>query len=250
MKKLLTLIFALNCAVLSADTLPSKELELIFEKNYLHAEDNLDMLYYMAGQALNDSNSTALPSELVQDFKHYAESEEGRQKFIPIYGKRFSTEDTNEILELVYDDRYMKYRENLAIANFECHQESRKVFEDLVAKKHGNDSHSSSHIKHVTESNFDEILKSSKYVIMDVYADWCGPCKTLAPIFKELNKEYGDKYRFVKMDSDKEMALSKSLRVTGLPTIIFYVNGKEVGREIGFINKEKLLSKIKSYFSK
>lgn len=97
----------------------------------------------------------------------------------------------------------------------------------------------------ITSQNFDqEIEKSDKPVIIDVYATWCGPCQYMAPVFEELSKEMGDKYKFAKLNIDEERDLAVKYNVSSIPTFIFIKNGEVVGREMGFMEKETLKSKI------
>jgi len=92
----------------------------------------------------------------------------------------------------------------------------------------------------INEQNFKEILKTNKRVILDVYAPWCGPCKRLAPILAELSEELTDRYTFVKLDGTENRELMKKLKIKGFPTIVLFKKGKEVKRNVGFINKEDL----------
>lgn len=96
----------------------------------------------------------------------------------------------------------------------------------------------------MTNLNASELLNQNVLTVVDIYADWCGPCKSLAPILKELNSEYGGKVHFVKLNADRENALSNSYNITGLPTLIFIKNGQEVGRHTGFMSKNELIMNI------
>lgn len=75
-----------------------------------------------------------------------------------------------------------------------------------------------------------EITDARTPMVVDVFATWCGPCKMIAPMLEKLSKELGEKARVAKMDSDLEQELSTELRVAGLPTLIFFKEGKEVHR--------------------
>lgn len=105
-----------------------------------------------------------------------------------------------------------------------------------------------SSIIYLNADNFHQILNNPLPIILDVYTDWCGPCKQLAPIFEELNKELGNRYLFVKLNADEQKNLSDHFNVRALPTLIFIKDGKELGRSSGFVNKSQLTSMIKSYF--
>lgn len=101
----------------------------------------------------------------------------------------------------------------------------------------------------VTSKTFNETIDHSSSVIVDVYADWCGPCKRLAPVMKELSDEY-PQYTFIKIKAEEEnFSLLNTLGVQALPTIIFYKNGKEIRRELGFKYKAEMSDIIKSVYN-
>jgi thioredoxin 1 len=94
---------------------------------------------------------------------------------------------------------------------------------------------------------FDEILKSDKPVLIDFYAEWCGPCKMLAPILKEVKEEIGDAVTIVKIDVDASPQASQKFEIRGVPTLILYKNGEQVWRKSGLLDKQSLLSLLKQY---
>lgn len=99
----------------------------------------------------------------------------------------------------------------------------------------------------ITQDNLErEINQSSKPVIVDVYAVWCGPCQQMTPIFDELEKEVGDKYAFAKINVDESRELSIKYGVTSVPTFLFIKNGQVKGKETGYMAKEALKKKIES----
>ncbi|APR65260.1 thioredoxin [Borrelia anserina] len=98
------------------------------------------------------------------------------------------------------------------------------------------------------ENNKKWDFRGKKPAIIDFYADWCGPCKMLAPIYDELSKKYGDKIDFYKVDTDKEQEVSIALGVRSLPTIIFIpVEGKPK-ISVGFIQQDSFEDAIKDLF--
>lgn len=98
---------------------------------------------------------------------------------------------------------------------------------------------------HFTDQNFtSETLKGLS--IIDMYADWCGPCKMMAPIFEEVAKNYEGKVKMGKINVDESPGIPGKFGVTGIPTIIFLKDGKEVDRLVGFQSKEVLVQKVES----
>ena len=93
-------------------------------------------------------------------------------------------------------------------------------------------------------SNFLEIINQNKPVLVDFFAEWCGPCKMMSPILKEVKSTLGDKVSIIKIDVDKNQALAAKYQVRGVPTLILYKSGKQVWRQSGAIQKNELVSII------
>ena len=97
------------------------------------------------------------------------------------------------------------------------------------------------------KSSFSKIINSDVPVLVDFYADWCGPCKMLAPILKEVKNDLGDKIKIVKIDVDKNQNLASSYQVRGVPTMLLFINGKQVWRQSGVVQKADILSVIQNH---
>ncbi len=98
---------------------------------------------------------------------------------------------------------------------------------------------------HVTDSTFDtQVLKSDIPVLTDFWAEWCGPCKMIAPILEEIAEDYDGQIKIAKVDVDENNQIAMRLGVQSIPTVILFKNGQAVERLVGAMPKERLLSRI------
>lgn len=95
--------------------------------------------------------------------------------------------------------------------------------------------------------NFQEVINSGKPVLVDFFAEWCGPCQTMMPVLKELASELGDSVRIIKIDIDKNPGAANSFGVRGVPTFFIFKDGKSVWRQSGAIPKSELVKALKQY---
>ena len=96
-------------------------------------------------------------------------------------------------------------------------------------------------IKHVTDDSFEsEVLKSDVPVLVDYWAEWCGPCKMLAPAIEELANTFSGRVRVGKVNTDDNPGTPSEYRITGIPTVILFKGGREVQRFVGMTQKSKL----------
>lgn len=98
-----------------------------------------------------------------------------------------------------------------------------------------------------TDNNFEnEVLNSEVPVLVDFYADWCGPCKMMAPVIEELSTQYEGKAKIGKLDVDQNGVTAQKYRVMSIPTILLIKDGKVVETVVGAVPKQQLEAKIKS----
>ena len=97
----------------------------------------------------------------------------------------------------------------------------------------------------ITAANFEnEVLRSDKPVLLDFYADWCGPCKMLSPIIEEVRKETEGKAVVGKINVDEQQELAMQFGVMSIPTLLVFENGKVVKQSIGYIEKDEVMALI------
>ena len=100
-------------------------------------------------------------------------------------------------------------------------------------------------VLHLNRNNFDsEVLKSDKPVLVDFWAEWCGPCQMMAPVVEELSDECKD-VKVAKLNVDEESTLAMQYRIVSIPTLVLFKNGKVVKHSVGFTSKEEILDMIK-----
>jgi thioredoxin 1 len=93
-------------------------------------------------------------------------------------------------------------------------------------------------------SSFDNIINSEKPVLVDFFATWCGPCKVLGPILKEVKDNLGDRISIIKIDVDKNQQVASQYQVRGVPTMILFQNGKQLWRQSGVLQKGDIIKVI------
>ena len=95
--------------------------------------------------------------------------------------------------------------------------------------------------------NFNDIINTDQLVLVDFYADWCGPCKTLTPILKQVKHELKDSIKIIKIDVDKNNVIASKYQVRGVPTMLLFKNGSQLWRQSGVVPKSDIISKINEY---
>ncbi len=94
---------------------------------------------------------------------------------------------------------------------------------------------------------FNELIESDKPVLVDFFAEWCGPCKVMAPILKDVKHEIGDAVSILKVDVDKNPKAAAAYQVQGVPTLILFKQGKVLWRQSGVVQKNGLVGVIKKF---
>jgi thioredoxin 1 len=100
----------------------------------------------------------------------------------------------------------------------------------------------------ITDNSFEtDVIESKTPVLVDFWAQWCGPCKTIAPILDELAQKYTDKIKIVKLDVDSNPATPPKFGVRGIPTLILFKDGQVQATQVGMLSKAELISFIDSH---
>ncbi|MBL0060686.1 MAG: thioredoxin [bacterium] len=101
----------------------------------------------------------------------------------------------------------------------------------------------------VTDQSFADAVKTNKLLVVDCYADWCGPCRMIAPLVEDLANEYSGRVSFAKVDVDQAPNVSRQYHVSSIPTLLFFKNGEMVDRQVGALPKHALQSRVESLLS-
>ena len=97
-------------------------------------------------------------------------------------------------------------------------------------------------------SNFDQIRRSNSKMVLDCWADWCGPCRMLAPTIENLARDYSGDVTFAKMDCDRNQNLVQQFRIMAIPTILFFKDGEVIDQIVGLVSREEIESVMKRHF--
>ncbi|MDK2562079.1 thioredoxin [Romboutsia sedimentorum] len=98
----------------------------------------------------------------------------------------------------------------------------------------------------INMNNFEEEVNNG-VVVVDFFATWCGPCKMLAPVFKELGNEMKDSAKFIKVDIDQSMEIARKFMVSTVPTMMIFKDGKPVETMVGFMPKDAIKTKVEGH---
>ena len=105
----------------------------------------------------------------------------------------------------------------------------------------------SEHIKHVTDASFDsDVLKAGTPVLVDYWAEWCGPCKMIAPILDEVAKDYAGRVTVAKLDVDANPGTPAKYGIRGIPTLILFKGGQVAAQKVGALSKSQLTAFLDS----
>lgn len=239
------------------------DLKVIIEQTFLRDNqfDKAAVSLSLIRQGIDPSELTIPVEAIAARIDQEMQSEEIWDELADPY-RSFSDEELSELRQIFEKESFLKYStQSFSILKANMHvmdrvlnkvlEESVELSDVSVRKVHGIQTtiQPESEILKITKDNFhEEVEESEKPVIIDVFASWCRPCQSLAPIFESLHEKYQEHCRFGKVDSDEEEMLLSFLKIKVYPTILFMHKGKIISREEGSLSKEKFEKKIKEFF--
>lgn len=103
----------------------------------------------------------------------------------------------------------------------------------------------------INKSNFEnEVINADKPVLLDFWASWCGPCKMLSPVLSEIADEYADVLKVAKVNVDDEPELAMKFKVSSIPMLVLFKNGKIISTSVGYRPKDEILNELKQYMNR
>ncbi len=102
---------------------------------------------------------------------------------------------------------------------------------------------------HVSDADFDQVIKENPYVVIDFWADWCAPCRAIAPIVEDLAKKYAGKVTFAKLNSDENPKKVQEYMIMGIPTILFFKGGKLVDQVVGAMPRNAFEDRVRRHLA-
>jgi len=109
---------------------------------------------------------------------------------------------------------------------------------------------STASVKHISQGEFEaEVTRCTNTVVADFYATWCGPCRELSPMLDRLAGGYADKIKFVKINVDESPGIAQNFQVQGIPTLIFFKDGKVADRVTGLLPEADLKAKLDAFYA-
>ena len=105
-------------------------------------------------------------------------------------------------------------------------------------------------IHHIeNEKIINEIMSNENLIIIDFFAEWCGPCQMLTPVLRNIDEKYGEKVEIYKVDVDENQSIAMRYGITAMPTLLFFKDGNEVERQVGYIDEDELVKLVDEFVS-
>ncbi len=251
MKKILflaALSFSL-CAEEQVSTLSDADAKKVFEASFVTSEWFNEMMNRLSDMFTASKGTSLSKEELSNVMKEeFFKNEQAHLEFIKT---KVKPQDLETLLEVLNNPNYIRVRSTIDELNNCMTCVYPKAMEAIAENPQSIPLPVESlfPIKEVGVTDFEDAISASKYVILDVYADWCGPCKMLAPKLQTLNDELHEKYTFLKLNANENnQELAGQLNIKALPTLIFYKDGKEVARKTGNMDIDALKAVIEATF--
>ena len=103
-------------------------------------------------------------------------------------------------------------------------------------------------MRETNEKEFDSILSSGDPIVLDIWAEWCGPCRVMGPMLEDISSAYEGSVSFYKSNVDQNPSLAKRFNVMSIPTMLFFEDGKKIGSVVGAMGPDKIVAKINEAF--
>lgn len=234
----LFLLFSCNSDIKS-------QINTIINKTFTKNENINQIFHVIAAKKLEESKKNIPLDRLISNLHKQLESKESIEFLENLYTKRYTADEIASIAALVENPMFERYSEDLIEITKEGLARADSLMEGILKEDSSSSTEVSADVIEVNGQNFEEqILNTSLPVVLDFYADWCAPCKTIDRMLRELSAEFGDKVRFARLNIVLEKEIADKFQISDLPAVLFIREGKIVERQKGFATKEALREKI------
>lgn len=224
-------------------------LESIVTHAVLENPKTTEIFYMLAAKKIAESEKNVKIEDVIKQIQRELKTDSYKKKLTNLYSKRYNSVEIRHIRSLVENPLFDRYAED----SFEITKDALREVDTIVEKilnQINEAKRSNSKTVEITAENFEKEIQNSKEpVVLDFYADWCAPCKSIEVILEELSSDIQKPIKFTRLDITAQKEIAEKFKVKDLPLILFIKEGKIKDKHTGFGDKETLRKKIEDFLN-